>query len=74
MSQSNNSTTGAQEAYKIYVEARDKRIQDMIAHYSKPMKSAYIDDDDAYATYWAAVAAENKTTTKTETKTKTNTR
>jgi hypothetical protein len=24
----------------------------------KPMKSAYIDDDDAYATYWGAVAAE----------------
>lgn len=71
MSQSNNSTTGAQEAYKIYVEARDKRIQDMIAHYSKPMKSAYIDDDDAYATYWAAVAAENKTETKTKTKTNT---
>lgn len=57
---------GALDAYKIYLDTmkakeREKALaktQVTLATYTKPMKSAYVDDDDAYATYWGAVATE----------------
>ena len=54
-------SSGALDAYKIYLDAiKAKERAKQMADYAKPMKSAYIDDDDAYATYWSAVA-KNKT-------------
>lgn len=57
---------GALDAYKIYLDTMKAKAKEKeeekrrltLATYTKPMKSAYVDDDDAYATYWAAVAVE----------------
>jgi len=58
MSNQSANTQGALNAYKIYLELMKAKQDERMATYMKPMKSAYIDDDDAYATYWGAVAAE----------------
>jgi hypothetical protein len=58
MSNQSANTQGALNAYKIYLELKKAKQDDLMAAYTKQMKSTYIDDDDAYATYWDSVAAE----------------
>lgn len=47
--------------YGIQVcEPRETRLNEYLAAYSKPPPSfSYIDDDDAYTTYWNSVAKDN---------------
>ena len=42
----------AREAYKAHI-----RVKLLLATYTTPFASEYIDDDDAYKTYWDAVLA-----------------
>jgi hypothetical protein len=40
-------------------EHRETNFEQYLADYSKPSKSSYTDDDDAYKTYWDSVAKDN---------------
>ena len=44
------------EEYVRIFKARQK-LADFVESFKKPSLSAYVDDDDAYKTYWDAVVA-----------------
>lgn len=61
MSQMNSIVMEAVRQAKIeeYVQIfKDRqKLKDFVESFKKPPTSAYVDDDDAYKTYWDAVVA-----------------
>ena len=44
------------EEYVLIFKARQK-LSDFVESFKKPFASTYVDDDDAYKTYWDSVVA-----------------